>query len=764
MAPDGSVYVAWTDSTDDDSFKGAGEIYVARSTDKGATFGSPVNASTFNEIAYRPRNAFFRFWASQFPQLAIGPAGEVYISYAAKPSDRPRDDSDIWLVKSTDDGQTWDRAIRLNDDDTAAPQFFPSIDVSPDGTVHAMWGDMRDDLAQSRFNIYYTQSKDGGETWGFEIPDLDAREGDTRVTDFGSNPNRGFPGGRFLGDYFSLQATDEDVYMVWSDTRLGEYGAPNMKIGFARQRAIPGPELFLSPPSGPGGQQVTLQGFGYQPDMNVFVQLGDSTIAMARTDETGDFSNVFYMPITSEGSQDVTAVDESGNRQSTSYFTEFGFGNIADVVEDLSAPDRRPAAAVGASGRLTGTRGVPGPMTRPMRRTTPRMLAALALSGGLAIIGASVSVAQDSSDQTGPAADRVLFNSVFVDRAPLELQAGTIDMYLYGLKTEAAQELQGADGVELFQAPATTLSLILNPAPAPEGRLNPFSIPEVRRAVQYLVNREFIAQDFYGGLAMPMITHVSPSDYDFLTVYDIDRGSGIRYDPEYARQQISDAMIAAGAELSGDPGVWSFGGEPIRLKFIARPEDERRQIGDLVRAELEQAGFLVSMSYKDFAPAVTAVYSTDPQAFEWHLYTEGWSRGSAQRYDSSTVNSMNAPWLGNMPGWREQGFWQYQNEELDTLGQRLYRGEFDSLEERNEIYRQMTAHGPRRVDQDLAGQRPQHLPGDLRAHRRDPGHRGRSANPVHAARGVHPGQGRSAGRQPVGLDRAHHVQPSRWLW
>ena len=35
--------------------------------------------------------------------------------------------------------------------------------------------------------------------------------------------------------------------MVWADTRLGEYGAPNLKIAFARQQAIPGPELFLSP-------------------------------------------------------------------------------------------------------------------------------------------------------------------------------------------------------------------------------------------------------------------------------------------------------------------------------------------------------------------------------------------------------------------------------------------------------------------------------------------------------------------------------------
>ena len=48
-----------------------------------------------------------------------------------------------------------------------------------------------------------------------------------------------------------------------------------------------------------------------------------------------------------------------------------------------------------------------------------------------------------------------------------------------------------------------------------------------------------------------MITHVGPSDPDFLTVYDIDRGSGIRYDPDYARQQIADAMTAAGAELVG---------------------------------------------------------------------------------------------------------------------------------------------------------------------------------------------------------------------
>ena len=114
-------------------------------------------------------------------------------------------------------------------------------------------------------------------------------------------------------------------------------------------------------------------------------------------------------------------------------------------------------------------------------------------------------------DQPGPAAERLLYNAFYVDQAPLDIQAGNMDLYLFGLKTEAAQELADAEGVELIQAPATTLSLILNPAPAPEGELNPFSIPEVRQAMQYLVDRDSIANDIYRGAAVPMVTHVARS-------------------------------------------------------------------------------------------------------------------------------------------------------------------------------------------------------------------------------------------------------------
>jgi hypothetical protein len=335
VTPDGTVHVAWMDSTDDDSQEGVGEIQVASSSDAGRTWSTPVVASVFNEVEFRPRSAYFRFWASAFPQIASGPDGQVYIVYTGRPSDKPNDDGDIFLTTSLDGGATWSRPRVLNDDDTEHVQFFPSIDVSPDGALHVMWGDMRDDPHQTRYHIYYTRSDDQGETFGFVNEELDLRAGDTRVSDFPSNPNYAFPRGLFIGDYFSIAATEEDVHLAWSDARLGEFGPINQKIAVARTAAVPSPEIFISPPSGPGGQEVTLQGFDFQPDMGIYVQLGDSTISTLRTNLDGEFSARIYMPITSQGSQTITVFDESGNGASTSFFTEFGFGDIQDLLEDL---------------------------------------------------------------------------------------------------------------------------------------------------------------------------------------------------------------------------------------------------------------------------------------------------------------------------------------------------------------------------------------------------------------------------------------------
>jgi peptide/nickel transport system substrate-binding protein len=291
----------------------------------------------------------------------------------------------------------------------------------------------------------------------------------------------------------------------------------------------------------------------------------------------------------------------------------------------------------------------------------------------------------------GPAADKITFRSYSLDIAGPSLLAGDMDLYLFPLRVTTVRELVSRGGSSLLQAPASTVSIILNPAPAPRGQLNPFSIRDVRYAVQYLVNREFVTGEVYRGLAAPMIAQVSPFEYDYLSVVDLVQGFNFRHDPDFAKQLINNAMTKTGAVLR--EGKWWFNNQPILLKFIVRVEDERREIGDALAAQLENMGFNVARSYQQFGPAIQKVYTTDPQVFEWHLYTEGFGKGAAERFDYLGVNQMLAPWFGNMPGWQETGFWQYENKTLDELGQKLFRGEFNDEGERSRLHRDMTELG-----------------------------------------------------------------------
>lgn len=288
----------------------------------------------------------------------------------------------------------------------------------------------------------------------------------------------------------------------------------------------------------------------------------------------------------------------------------------------------------------------------------------------------------------GPAVDVVEFGSFHVDQAVTELKAGRMDLYLTGLKIAAALQVRDDENIKKFQAPASSISLILNPAPAREGALNPFSIKEVRQAMNWLVDRQFIVNDIYGGLAVVQQGHVSILEHDYLTVAPVFAPGEIRYNLAFAQQQISDAMRDAGAELVD--GKWHYNNKLIRIKFVIRVEDERREVGDTIRQALEQVGFQVEPAYKNFAAAIFTVYTSDPSNFEWHLYTEGWGKSGTNKYDFASINQMTAPWMGNMPGWQIVGYWQYQNERLDKLGKQLFTGDFSSQQERDEIYRAMT--------------------------------------------------------------------------
>ena len=94
-------------------------------------------------------------------------------------------------------------------------------------------------------------------------------------------------------------------------------------------------------------------------------------------------------------------------------------------------------------------------MGRLTRRGFMRRAAALGLSAPLASLIAAqpeAAFAQDAAAQPGPAVDVVTFGAYNVDQAPLNIQNGDIDLYLFSLKTAGARDLEGAASLADEQA------------------------------------------------------------------------------------------------------------------------------------------------------------------------------------------------------------------------------------------------------------------------------------------------------------------------
>ncbi len=384
---DGTLVVAYLDTTNDGIQKGLSTIMVSISRDKGRTFEQPVQAGLFREPHFQTRSASFRYWGAAFPQVAIGPNDEIFIATTALPPDKPTDDGDIYLMRSFDGGKTWKEPIRVNQDRTSRTQFFPAVAIGPDGVVHLMWGDMRDDPQEVRYNIYYTKSEDQGETFGFTLPEQNFTAPDTRVSDFPSNSLRAFPGGQFIGDYFAITVSDADVYMVWADSRLGEFGGFAQQIGFARQTAIRAPSLFLNPPSGSAGRVVDIQGLGFQPDSNILLLVSGVIVANPRTNAEGGFTTSIYMPVTGEGPTSVSAFDETGNVATASFYTEFGFDTLQESLSAINQQLGLPNQGSRPSGTpVPAASPAPAPAATPATSgSAPMTVAAMGMpnAGGL---------------------------------------------------------------------------------------------------------------------------------------------------------------------------------------------------------------------------------------------------------------------------------------------------------------------------------------------------------------------------------------------
>ncbi|WP_186434343.1 ABC transporter substrate-binding protein [Candidatus Nitrosocosmicus arcticus] len=309
------------------------------------------------------------------------------------------------------------------------------------------------------------------------------------------------------------------------------------------------------------------------------------------------------------------------------------------------------------------------------------------------VLCSSENYAFSQMNKTGGYADQVKFIRFSNENvAYQEVTNGHLDSYFFQIPLHLVESAKKNSNLEVFEKEGLSYGLLINPYNASQT-FNPFSIKEIRFAMNFLIDRNFIVNNILKGFSNPIVEPYGPTSPEYHNVIPVVDPLKIHYDLTLATKSIKDSMIKAGAIMDGT-GKYTLNGKAVLVKILIRNDDLlRKSFGDFVASEVEKVGFTVVKEYGDLTKANRVVYGSDPADLEWNVYTESYISSSFSRYNPTTVSQMYAPWFGNMPGSQNPVFWQYSNSTIDDLTQKLVFNNFTSEIERNNLLRQAESAG-----------------------------------------------------------------------
>jgi peptide/nickel transport system substrate-binding protein len=295
------------------------------------------------------------------------------------------------------------------------------------------------------------------------------------------------------------------------------------------------------------------------------------------------------------------------------------------------------------------------------------------------------------STRTGAWVDQLVFSEQNdASAAVKQIQAGDIDIYAYSVADAAVfTEVKADPKLAYSNAVGSFNEITFNPAGPTfaDGRLNPFSNPKIREAMNWLVDRSYIAQEIFGGLAVPKFVPTSSFFADYARYIDTIRALEVKYayNPEQAKTVIDAEMTAMGATAGAD-GKWEFNGAPVTIIAIIRTEDARKQIGDYVCNQLETINFTCDRQYKTRSEASPIWNQSDPAEGKMHFYTGGWISTVISRDDSTNFGYYYTPLGSASPLWQAyKNVPEFYNG-TDGCADKLWTNNFASMDERKALW------------------------------------------------------------------------------
>ena len=185
----------------------AGEVYDANSAYIGLTLmasndgGSTWNEEDLSAPLYASRDISF----DPRPQILESPGGTLYYAYV----DAPGGHMGVFLVQSTDGGQSFTDPLEVSGDVSAA-QTLIWMATDPKNGAHLVWLDNRD----GGWRLVYRAIPAGGTTLG----PLEA----VSDTTFPGSTSATIDPYTWLGDYLGFVIRGGHAYATWTDTRDGQ--------------------------------------------------------------------------------------------------------------------------------------------------------------------------------------------------------------------------------------------------------------------------------------------------------------------------------------------------------------------------------------------------------------------------------------------------------------------------------------------------------------------------------------------------------------